>query len=75
MLQKKVETKKGKQRGPLPMTLVQLLVLAAFGGLGYVTFYKEEDVDKALAQAGTIIADLYAKVDKSSRKLEEKPEA
>ena len=48
------------------MTLVQLLVLAAMGGLGYLAFFKEEEVDAVLAKTGTVIGDAYAKIDKSS---------
>lgn len=50
------------------MTLVQILVLAAFGGLGYLTFFREEDVDRALAKSGSVIADVYGKLEKTVSK-------
>ena len=65
-MQKVVEAKKGKRRGPLPMTIAQLLMLAAFGGIGYAAFFKEEEVNVVLAKVGTVVADAYAKIDKSS---------
>ena len=66
LVQKPVEVKKGKRRGPLPMTVAQLLMLAAFGGIGYATFFKEEELNRLLAKIGTVIAGAYAKIDKSS---------
>ena len=67
-MQKAVEAKRGKQRGPLPMTVAQLLMLAVFGGIGYATFYKEEELNLVLAKVGTVIAGAYSKIDKSSAK-------
>ena len=55
---------KGKKRkGPLPMFLSQLLVLASFGGLGYVSIKKEEETRKALAVAAKATSAAYGKVE------------
>lgn len=73
--QKTSEVKKGKRRGPLPMTLAQLLMLAAFGGLGYVAFFKEEELNAVLAKVGTAVAEAYSKIGKGSSSKAEKSEA
>ena len=68
MLQKKVEEKKGKQRGPLPMTIAQLLMLGVFGGIGYVTILKEEELNRVLASIGAVVGKAFSKVGSSSKK-------
>ena len=68
MLQKKVEEKKGKQRGPLPMTIAQLLMLGVFGGIGYVTILKEEELNRVLASIGAVVGKAFSNVGSSSKK-------
>ena len=53
-----------KRRGPLPLFLAQLLVLAAYGGLGFLAFKKDEETRKALAIVLRLIQTGYSKVQK-----------
>ena len=53
------------------MTVAQLLMLAAFGGIGYATFFKEDELNIIFAKVGAVVADVYAKVDKSSARKSE----
>lgn len=56
------EAKPGKRKGPLPAALVQLLLLAAFGGLGYLVFFKEQQVDKAVTGTAKAVISAYRSV-------------
>lgn len=42
-------TQSNKRQGPLPLFLGQLLVLLAYGGLGFLAFKKDEETRKAVA--------------------------
>ena len=44
-----VAKQNGKRRGPLPLFLGQFLVLAAYGGAGFLAFQKDEETRKAIA--------------------------
>jgi len=59
----KVEVKQGKKKGPLPMTLAQIILLALFGGLGYATIKKEDELNALLATLGELIGGAYSKVE------------
>ncbi|MCJ1242444.1 hypothetical protein MMC14_010452, partial [Varicellaria rhodocarpa] len=48
-LQTLVAKQNGKRRGPLPLFLGQFLVLAAYGGAGFLAFQKDEETRKAIA--------------------------
>jgi hypothetical protein len=48
-LQAAAVTKGNKRQGPLPLFLAQFLVLAAYGGLGFLAFKKDEETRKAVA--------------------------
>ena len=41
----------GKREGPLPLWLAQLLLLAAYGGFGFLAFKKDEETQRAVAVA------------------------
>ncbi|DBB04892.1 hypothetical protein WJX82_008844 [Trebouxia sp. C0006] len=41
--------KSNKRQGPLPLFLAQFLVLAAYGGFGFLAFKKDEETRKAVA--------------------------
>ena len=62
-LQKQVQEKKGKRKGPLPAALVQLLLLAAFGGLAYASFEKEEETARVLKVVLNAVSKTYGKVE------------
>jgi hypothetical protein len=64
----KVDVKKGKKKGPLPMTLAQILLLALFGGLGYATIAKEAQTNALLATLGGYIGGAYNKVESAVSK-------
>ena len=58
-----MEEKKGKRKGPLPAPLVQLLILAAFGGLAYASFEKEEETARVLKVVLNAVSKTYGKVE------------
>ena len=65
--------KKQKRRGPLPMTLAQLLILAFYGGLGYAVAVKDAEVRSVLQTAGRLIGQGYNKaVGSLPKQLKEK---
>ena len=39
----------GKRKGPLPLFLAQLLLLLAYGGVGFLAFKKDEETRKAIS--------------------------
>jgi len=41
--------KSKKRQGPLPLFVAQFLVLAAYGGSGFLAFKKDEETRKAVA--------------------------
>lgn len=54
--------KDGKRRGPLPLFLGQLLVLAAYGGVGFLAFQKDEETRKAIGFLVGLLQKGYSKV-------------
>jgi len=58
-MQKKAGLIQGKKKGPLPMALAQIVLLALFGGLGYATIAKESETNALLASVGKAIATAY----------------
>ncbi|KAK9840452.1 hypothetical protein WJX74_010067 [Apatococcus lobatus] len=73
---KKQEANKGKKqkrKGPLPMTVAQLLILAAYGGLGYAVAVKDAEVRSVLGSTGRLIGQGYNKaVSAIPKQLKEK---
>ncbi|KAL3161467.1 hypothetical protein ABBQ32_010349 [Trebouxia sp. C0010 RCD-2024] len=59
---KQVAKKDGKRRGPLPLFLGQLLVLAAYGGVGFLAFQRDEETRKAIALIAGLLQKGYSKV-------------
>ena len=62
-VQKKVDVKKGKKKGPLPMTLAQILLLAIFGVIGYGTIVKEAETNTVIATVGKYVGAAYGRVE------------
>ena len=54
-----VQKGRGKPKGPLPMTLVQLLLLAGFGGIGYAVTKEAERTAKTVQAALDVIEKGY----------------
>lgn len=59
---KEVSKDKGKRRGPLPLFLAQFLLLAAYGGGGFLAFKKDEETRKAVAIVSGLAQKGYSKV-------------
>lgn len=59
---KEVSKSSNKRQGPLPLFLGQFLVLAAYGGLGFLAFKKDEETRKAIAILLGIVQKGYSKV-------------
>jgi len=57
-----VSSKSNKRTGPLPLFLGQFLVLAAYGGLGFLAFKKDEETRKAVAIVLGLAQKGYTKV-------------
>ncbi len=75
VLQETSKGKKQKRKGPLPMTLAQLLILAFYGGLGYAVAAKEAEVRSVLRTTGKFIGQGYTKaVDALPKQLKTKVE-
>lgn len=64
---------RGKPKGPLPMTLVQLLLLAAFGGIGYAATAQAEATAKALQAAADALEAGYNAIEARVAKFAGKP--
>ncbi len=54
--------KPGKRKGPLPLWLAEVLLLASFGGLGFAVVKYGAVIEKAANTAGDTAAALYEKV-------------
>lgn len=50
------------------MTVAQLLMLGVFGGIGYVTILREEELNRVLAFVGKAFADAFAQIGGTSKK-------
>jgi hypothetical protein len=67
-MQKSVEVKQGKKKGPLPMALAQILLFALLGGLGYATIVKESETNALLASLGKSISVAYGGLERAFSK-------
>lgn len=72
MQARKEDGRKGKRKGPLPAFLVQLVLLASFGGLGYLFFFQEEKTNAGLTAVVKSITSLYKKVEGAVKKQTKK---
>lgn len=63
----------GKQRGPLPMTVAQILVLGIFGGIGYAATKEAQKTAQAVEVTAEYIEKGYNAVERYVAKYAGKP--
>ena len=59
----RVQARNGKVKGPLPMTLAQLVVLGIFGGIGYAFTAKAEASANLVQAAVELLISTYQRLE------------